>query len=91
MKVTSTPVGFGITISPATISMSASQNSIVTVTLQSNNGYADAIGLGCGTLPMGITCHFESNTVEVLVYSLRKKLGQDFIKTQRGIGYMVAA
>jgi len=34
---------------------------------------------------------FESNTVEVLVYSLRKKLGQDFIKTLRGIGYMVPA
>ena len=37
----------------------------MTVTLQSNNGYADSIGLGCGTLPMGITCHFESNTVDL--------------------------
>ena len=34
---------------------------------------------------------FESNTVEVLVYNLRKKLGQDFIKTLRGIGYKVSA
>jgi len=34
---------------------------------------------------------FESNTVEVLIYSLRKKLGQDFIKTQRSVGYMIPA
>jgi len=32
---------------------------------------------------------YESNTVEVLIYGLRKKLGYDFIKTQRGIGYMI--
>jgi len=33
----------------------------------------------------------ESNTVEVYVHSLRKKLGQDFIKNIRGVGYMVPA
>lgn len=31
----------------------------------------------------------ESNTVEVTVYSLRRKLGNDFIKTIRGVGYTV--
>ena len=31
----------------------------------------------------------ESNTVEVYIHSLRKKLGADFIKTVRGVGYMV--
>jgi two-component system response regulator QseB len=31
----------------------------------------------------------ESNTVEVYVHSLRKKLGQEFIKNVRGVGYMV--
>jgi len=31
----------------------------------------------------------ESNTVEVAVYTLRKKLGSDFIHTIRGVGYMV--
>ncbi len=31
----------------------------------------------------------ESNTVEVNVHHLRRKLGADFIKTLRGIGYMV--
>jgi two-component system response regulator QseB len=31
----------------------------------------------------------ESNTVEVYIHSLRKKLGADFIKTIRGVGYTV--
>lgn len=31
----------------------------------------------------------ESNTVEVYVHSLRKKLGTDFIKNVRGVGYMI--
>jgi len=32
----------------------------------------------------------ESNAVEVHIHSLRKKLGADFIKTVRGVGYMIA-
>jgi two-component system OmpR family response regulator len=31
----------------------------------------------------------DSNTVEVLVYGLRRKLGGDVIRTVRGVGYMV--
>lgn len=31
----------------------------------------------------------ESNTIEVHIASLRRKLGRDLIKTQRGVGYMV--
>lgn len=31
----------------------------------------------------------ESNTVEVYIHALRKKLGADFIKNIRGVGYMV--
>ena len=31
----------------------------------------------------------ESNTVEVFIHHLRKKLGTDFIRTLRGIGYSV--
>jgi DNA-binding response OmpR family regulator len=31
----------------------------------------------------------DSNTVEVTIYNLRKKLGKDFIQTLRGVGYMV--
>ena len=32
----------------------------------------------------------ESNTVEVYVHALSRKLGQDFIRNVRGVGYMVA-
>lgn len=32
-----------------------------------------------------------SNTVEVLIYNLRKKLGKEVIISMRGVGYMVAA
>jgi two-component system OmpR family response regulator/two-component system response regulator QseB len=31
----------------------------------------------------------ESNTVEVTIYNLRKKLGSEFIQTVRGVGYRV--
>ncbi|MBY2925556.1 response regulator transcription factor [Rhizobium leguminosarum] len=31
----------------------------------------------------------ESNAIEVTIYNLRKKLGADFIKSIRGIGYMI--
>ncbi len=33
----------------------------------------------------------ESNTVEVAIYNLRKKLGAEFIQTIRGVGYRVNA
>lgn len=33
----------------------------------------------------------ESNTVEVYIHHLRKKLGSDFIRTVRGLGYVVGA
>ncbi len=32
----------------------------------------------------------ESNTIEVHISSLRRKLGKDLIKTIRGVGYMIA-
>ena len=31
----------------------------------------------------------ESNAIEVAIYKLRKKFGSDFIKSMRGVGYMV--
>jgi DNA-binding response OmpR family regulator len=31
----------------------------------------------------------ESNTVEVAISALRRKFGRDFIRTARGLGYMV--
>ncbi|WP_320198592.1 response regulator transcription factor [Agrobacterium sp. rho-13.3] len=31
----------------------------------------------------------ESNTIEVTIYNLRKKLGSEFIRSIRGVGYMI--
>ena len=33
----------------------------------------------------------ESNTVEVTIYNLRKKLGSEMIQTVRGVGYRIAS
>jgi two-component system response regulator QseB len=38
----------------------------------------------------GWDAEVESNAVEVHIHSLRKKLGKDFIKNIRGVGYMVS-
>ena len=37
----------------------------------------------------GWNCEVESNAIEVHVHHLRKKFGSDFIKTVRGVGYIV--
>jgi two-component system response regulator QseB len=37
----------------------------------------------------GWDAEVESNAVEVYIHALRKKLGKDFIKNIRGVGYMV--
>jgi large repetitive protein len=63
VKVTGTPVGFGMTVDPSTVTLSSSQNTTVTVTFSSNNGYADTLGLGCGTLPMGVSCNFANLSI----------------------------
>jgi hypothetical protein len=52
--------GFNLNVNPATVTVAAKQNATVTVTLSSVNGFADAIGLGCASLPGGVTCHFSS-------------------------------
>ncbi|MDQ2962732.1 MAG: winged helix-turn-helix domain-containing protein, partial [Pseudomonadota bacterium] len=38
----------------------------------------------------GWTDSVESNAVEVHIHALRKKLGADFIRNVRGVGWMVA-
>jgi two-component system response regulator QseB len=34
--------------------------------------------------------HVESNAIEVHIHNLRKKVGSDFVKTIRGVGYLVS-
>jgi sugar lactone lactonase YvrE len=60
ITVSGTPVDFGVTVTPATVTMASSQNSTVTVTLTSNANFTGTIGLGCSSLPVAVNCHFAS-------------------------------
>lgn len=55
-------MGFNLAVNPATVTVAAARNTTVTVTLSSVGGFADTIGLGCASLPAGVTCHFSSSS-----------------------------
>jgi hypothetical protein len=40
------------------VTIPTTENATITVTLTSLNGFTDNIGLGCASLPAGVTCHF---------------------------------
>jgi hypothetical protein len=63
MPVTGAGSSFAVAVNPPSISMAASQNATVTVSLASISGFADTISLGCVGLPAGINCHFSSLSV----------------------------
>jgi sugar lactone lactonase YvrE len=63
VSVSSTPIGYGITVNPPTVTVPRSQNATVTVSLASVSGFTDTIGLGCASLPAAVNCHFSSNKV----------------------------
>jgi hypothetical protein len=60
VSVTSNGTSFNLVVTPATVSIPTGQNATVTVTLTSISGFTDTIGLGCGTLPAGVNCHFSN-------------------------------
>jgi sugar lactone lactonase YvrE len=63
VSVTSYGTSFNLVVTPATVSIPTGQNATVTVTLTSVSGFTDTIGLGCGTLPAGVNCHFSNISV----------------------------
>lgn len=65
VSVFGTPTSFSITVNPASVTMATTQNTTVTVNLASIDSYSDTIGLGCGSLPAGVTCHFSSPSVSL--------------------------
>jgi hypothetical protein len=58
VTVSSTAMGFNLTVTPGKVTVASSQNVAVTVTLTSESGFTDTIGLGCASLPSGVNCHF---------------------------------
>ncbi len=65
ISVSGTPTQFTLAVSPASVTMATSQNATVTVNLISNGSFADTIGLGCASLPAGVTCHFSNPSVKL--------------------------
>jgi len=61
VTVSGTAVGFNLAVTPASVTMATKQSATVKVTLTSIIGFSDSIGLGCASLPPGVTCHFSSD------------------------------
>ena len=63
VTISSIPMGFNLAVTPPTVTMATTQNAIVSVALTSTNGFTDKIGLGCASLPAGVTCHFSTPAI----------------------------
>ncbi len=66
VAVTIVPVDFTIAAAPASVTVAAGQYATINVTISSNDGYADTIGLGCVSEPVNVNCHFASDSVALL-------------------------
>jgi hypothetical protein len=52
-------------VDPPKMTLVSGQNGTVTVSVVSNNGFSDDIGMGCLSLPAAVNCHFTSNSVKL--------------------------
>jgi sugar lactone lactonase YvrE len=51
---------FTLAVTPSSVTMATTKNATVNVALTSISGFTDTIGLGCASLPAGVTCHFSA-------------------------------
>jgi hypothetical protein len=65
VQISTTAAGFNLTVTPAKVSVAATQSTTVNVALTSTDGFTDTIGLGCGSLPAGVNCHFSLPSVKL--------------------------
>jgi hypothetical protein len=65
LKLSGTATDFSVTVAPPTLTLASSQNGSLTVNVTSYSGFADTIGMGCASLPKGVTCHFSSLKVDL--------------------------
>jgi sugar lactone lactonase YvrE len=63
VNISTTSNGFNLTVTPNSVTMATTQSATVIVALTPANGFTDTIGLGCASLPTGVTCHFASPSV----------------------------
>lgn len=57
------PPDFSISLAPASLSMSAGQKAVTTVTVSALNGFNQGVQFSCPTLPAGLSCSFSPSTV----------------------------
>ena len=65
ITVTTNPIAFNLSVTPASITLKSSQYAQVGMILTSVGGFTDTIGLGCASLPPGVTCHFSSPSIKL--------------------------
>jgi hypothetical protein len=63
VEVSGTATSFNVAVTPSTLTLATTQNAAVTVDLVSFNNFSDTVGLGCSSLPAGVTCHFAKDLV----------------------------
>ena len=56
---------FQISVNPASVTMATKQNTTVTLTVLSTDGFTDQLGLGCGSLPASMSCNFSNATLNL--------------------------
>ena len=59
------PVDFTITLASPSVTLQTYQTSTTTVTLASLGGFADTLGLTCGSLPTNVTCTLTPNSAKL--------------------------
>jgi sugar lactone lactonase YvrE len=60
VSVSSVPLDFAVTVTPASVKLATSQSAVLSVALTSYSGFTDTIGLGCASLPAAVNCHFST-------------------------------
>jgi hypothetical protein len=53
---------YAITLTPSALTMQASQNSTLTITVNSSNNYTDTLVAGCSALPADVSCIFNKTS-----------------------------
>jgi hypothetical protein len=72
VTISTSAEGFNLAVTPPSVTIAATQNATVNVTLTSNNGFTDTIGLGCASLPAGVNCHFSADSVKLAANGTQK-------------------
>jgi sugar lactone lactonase YvrE len=65
ITITANPVTFNLSVTPPTVSLKTTQYTNLGIVLTSVGGFTDTVGMGCAALPVAVTCHFSSPTVDL--------------------------